>query len=102
MISFMGPVLCLIRQTEILFAKKLTDEEKALGLKEYRTFVRRLSKSIRPGERMMIIGLSSQPYRARVKAFVNFYPRIILFPRPNYGSRRSKRRAVGTLEDGSV
>ncbi len=86
----MPPVLCMIRDTELLFAKKLTAQEKEFEPRRFRRIIRKFIKKIKPGERIMFIGLSSQPYRARIKALLQIYKHIILFPRPNYGSRRSK------------
>jgi hypothetical protein len=85
----MPPVLCMIRDTELLFSKKLTPQEKELEPGRLRRPIRRFIKKIKPGERIMFIGLSSQPYRARIKQLLQIYERIILFPSPNYGSRRS-------------
>ncbi|CAF1409946.1 unnamed protein product, partial [Didymodactylos carnosus] len=50
--------------------------------------IRAFMKKFKSGERVMLVGTSSQPYRARLKQLLQVYERIILFPRPNYGSRR--------------
>ncbi|CAF3283444.1 unnamed protein product [Rotaria socialis] len=84
----MPPVLCMIRDMEVIFSKKLTTQEKAIEPSRYKRAVRKFIKSIKPGQRIMLVGLSSQPYRARIKQFLQIYQHIILFPRPNYGSRR--------------
>jgi hypothetical protein len=86
----MSPILCMIRDTELLFSKKLTPQEKEFKPLRFRRIIRKFIKKIKPGERIMFIGLSSQPYRARIKLLLQIYEHIILFPRPNYGSRRSK------------
>jgi hypothetical protein len=86
----MPPVLCIIRDTELLFSKKLTSQEKEFEPRRFRRIIRKFIKKIKPGERIMFIGLSSQPYRARIKPLLQIYKYIILFQRPNYGSRRSK------------
>ncbi len=86
----MPPILCMIRDTEILFSKKLSTQEKEFEPRRLRRILRKFIKKIKPGERIMFIGLSSQPYRARIKPLLQIYQHIILFPRPNYGSRRSK------------
>jgi len=86
----MPPILCIIRDTELLFSKKLTSQEKEFEPRRFRRIIRKFIKKIKPGERIMFIGLSSQPYRARIKPLLQIYKYIILFPRPNYGSRRSK------------
>lgn len=86
----MPPVLCLIRDTELLFAKKLNSQEKECQPRRLQRLIRRFMKKFKPGERIMFIGLSNQPYRARIKSLLQIFKSIILFPRPNYGSRRSK------------
>lgn len=85
----MAPVLCIIHDAELFFAKKLTADEKQLEVARHKRLMRRFIKKIQPGERLMFIGLTSQPYRARVKPLLQIYQFIILFPKPNYGSRRS-------------
>ena len=85
----MSPVLCMIRDTELLFSKKLSAQEREYQPRRLQRMVRKFIKKIKPGERIMFIGLSSQPYRARIKPFLQIYKHVILFPRPNYGSRRS-------------
>lgn len=86
----MPPILCMIRDTEVIFSKKLTAQEKTFELRRLNRMMRKFINKIKPGQRIMFIGLSSQPYRARMKQFLQIYQHIILFPRPNYGSRRSK------------
>ena len=90
----MAPILCMIRDTELLFAKKLTAQEKQLGVSRLKRMVRKFLKKIRPGERIMFVGITSQPYRARAKPLQKIYERLILFPRPNYGSRRSENECL--------
>ncbi|UJR26060.1 hypothetical protein I4U23_007406 [Adineta vaga] len=86
--STISPILCMIRDTEILFSKKLTPQEKQYQSKRFKRVLQRFIKKLKPGERIMCIGLSSQPYRARIKPLLKIYEHIILFPKPNYGSRR--------------
>lgn len=88
----MPPVLCMIRDTELLFSKKLTQQEKSLQPTRFKRLIQKFIKKIKPGQRIMFIGLSSRPYRARIKPLLRIYEHIILFPRPNYGSRRSRKR----------
>ena len=90
----MPPVLCMIHNTEFIFAKKLTPQEKELEPRRFRRAVRKFIKKIKPGERIMFVGISSRPHRALMKQVSQFYEHIILFPRPNYGSRRSKNHPI--------
>ncbi|CAF1118521.1 unnamed protein product [Adineta steineri] len=84
----MSPILCMIRDTELLFSKKLTLQEKEYEPKRFKRIMHKFIRKIKPGERIMFIGLSSQPYRARIKQLLKVYEHIILFTKPNYGSRR--------------
>jgi hypothetical protein len=86
----MAPVICLVHDTEILFSKKLSSQEREYQPRLFRGIMRKFIKKLKPGERIMFVGLSSQPYRARIKPLLQIFKQIILFPRPNYGSRRSK------------
>src|SRR4051812_17768477 len=88
----MPPVLCIVRDTELLFSKKLTPQEKEFQPRRLQRIIRKFIKKSKPSERIMFIGISSQPYRARIKPLLQVYKHIILFPQPNYGSRRSKSR----------
>ncbi len=94
----MPPILCIIRDTELLFSKKLTPQEKEFKPRRFKRIIRKFIKKIKPGERIMFIGLSSQPYRARIKPLLQIYKYIILFPRPNYGSRRSKIHSINKIK----
>jgi hypothetical protein len=82
----------MIRDTDLLFSKKLTTQEKEFEPRRLRRIIRKFIKKIKPGERIMFVGLSAQPYRARIKLLLQIYEHMILFPRPNYGSRRSKHQ----------
>uniref|UniRef100_A0A1X7SHN2 Uncharacterized protein n=1 Tax=Amphimedon queenslandica TaxID=400682 RepID=A0A1X7SHN2_AMPQE len=42
---------------------------------------------MKPEERVMIIGSSTRPFDADVKGLCVMYQRIIMIPRPDYGSR---------------
>ncbi|CAF0820478.1 unnamed protein product [Rotaria sordida] len=88
LVLVMPPVLCMIRDIELLFSKKLTPQEKTFEPSRFKRTIRKFIKTIKRGQRIMFIGISSQPYRARIKPLLQIYEHIILFPRPNYGSRR--------------
>jgi hypothetical protein len=94
----MAPVICIVRDTELLFSKKLSSQEKEYQPRRLRGIMRKFIKRIKPGERIMFVGLSSQPYRARMKPLLQIFKHIILFPRPNYGSRRSKTLSLNQNE----
>ena len=89
----MAPVICLVRDVEILFSKKLSLQEREYQPRRLRGIMRKFLKKLKPGERIMFVGLSSQPYRARMKPLLQIFKQIILFPRPNYGSRRSTKNS---------
>lgn len=93
----MSPVICMIRDTELLFSKKLSVQEKQSEPKRFKRLVRQFIRRIKPGERLLFVGMSAQPYRARIKALSQIYEHVILFPKPNYGSRRSKAPPVSAI-----
>lgn len=86
----MSPVICLVRDVELLFSKKLSSQEKEYQPRRLQKILRQFTKKIKPGERIIFVGLSSQVYRARIKPLLHIFKHFILVPRPNYGSRRSK------------
>lgn len=48
-------------------------------------------KLIKGEDRVLIVGTSKDPQSTEVKSFCKMYSKIILIPRPDYGSRHSKR-----------
>lgn len=90
----MPPVICLVHDAELLFSKKLSSQEKEYQPRRLHKYLRQFAKKIKPGERILFVGLSSQVYRARIKPLFQIFKQFILFPRPNYGSRRSITKLV--------
>lgn len=44
-------------------------------------------KTIKPGDRVLLVGISHEPYQATVKPMLKIFSRVILLPKPEYGSR---------------
>lgn len=55
-------------------------------------------KLIKGEDRVLIVGTSKDPQSAEIKSFCKMYSKIILIPRPDYGSRRSKRGDKGEFQ----
>lgn len=47
-------------------------------------------KSIKPEDRVLLVGTTHRPFDADIKPFCKVYKKIILIPRPDYASRLSK------------
>lgn len=47
-------------------------------------------KLIKGEDRVLIVGTTKDPQSAEIKSFCKMYSKIILIPRPDYGSRCSK------------
>lgn len=57
-----------------------------------------LTKALRllsPGDRVMLIGTTSQPQLAEIKGLCRTYERILFMPRPDYASRYGKAWGCG-------
>jgi SpoVK/Ycf46/Vps4 family AAA+-type ATPase len=44
-------------------------------------------KSVKPEDRVLVVGTSRRPFDADLKPFCKVYRKIILIPRPDYASR---------------
>uniref|UniRef100_A0A4W5LIK2 ATPase AAA-type core domain-containing protein n=1 Tax=Hucho hucho TaxID=62062 RepID=A0A4W5LIK2_9TELE len=47
----------------------------------------KLLKSVKPEDRVLVVGTSRRPFDADLKPFCKVYRKIILIPRPDYASR---------------
>lgn len=47
-------------------------------------------KLIKGEDRVLIVGTTKDPQSAEIKSFCKMYSKIILIPRPDYGSRCSR------------
>ncbi len=55
-------------------------------------------KLIKPGDRVLLVGISHEPYQGTVKPMLKAFSRVILLPRPEYGTRLCKNFLLSMKE----
>ncbi|KAG7467435.1 hypothetical protein MATL_G00153700 [Megalops atlanticus] len=81
------PSVIWIGDAEKTFYKKVPKQEKELEPKRLKKDLPKLLKSIKPEDRVLIVGTTRRPFDADLKTFCKVYRKIILIPRPDYASR---------------
>ncbi|XP_070817354.1 dynein regulatory complex protein 11 [Chaetodon trifascialis] len=81
------PSVIWIEDTEKMFYKKVPKEEKELDPKRLKKDLPKSLKLIKAEDRVLIIGTTKDPQSADIKSLCKMYNKIILIPRPDYGSR---------------
>ncbi|KAL1023124.1 hypothetical protein UPYG_G00036680 [Umbra pygmaea] len=83
----MQPSVVWIGDAEKMFYKKVPKEEKELDPKRLKKDLPKMLKSIKGGDRILIVGTTQDPFNADLKSLCKMYDKIILIPRPDYASR---------------
>ncbi|KAM9762046.1 dynein regulatory complex protein 11 [Menidia menidia] len=83
----MQPSVIWIEDAEKMFYKKVPKEEKELDPKRLKKDLPKSLKLIKGEDRVLIIGTAKDPQSADIKSLCKMYSKIILIPRPDYGSR---------------
>ncbi|XP_061538947.1 dynein regulatory complex protein 11 isoform X2 [Phycodurus eques] len=83
----MQPSVIWVDGAEKMFYKKVPKEERALEPKRLKKDLPKSLKLIKEEDRVLIIGTSKDPISADVKSLCKMYTKVILIPRPDYGSR---------------
>ncbi|NXX91088.1 DRC11 protein, partial [Centropus bengalensis] len=83
------PSVVWIGETEQVFSKDAAKDEK-MSLKRVEKMLPEFLKAVKPPDRVLVVGTTNRPFDANIKPFCKFYQKIILIPRPDYGSRFSK------------
>ncbi|XP_029930624.1 dynein regulatory complex protein 11 isoform X2 [Myripristis murdjan] len=81
------PSVIWIRDAEKTFYKKVPRTEREMEPKRLKKDLARALKSLRPEDRVLLVGTSRRPFDAELKPFCKVYKKIILIPRPDYASR---------------
>ncbi|XP_008328814.1 dynein regulatory complex protein 11 [Cynoglossus semilaevis] len=81
------PSVILIEDAEKMFYKKVPKEEKELDPKRLKKDLFKFLKLLKGEDRVLIVGTTTDPASADMKALCKMYSKIILIPRPDYGSR---------------
>ncbi|XP_056234161.1 dynein regulatory complex protein 11 isoform X2 [Seriola aureovittata] len=81
------PSVIWIGDAEKMFYKKVPKEEKELDPKRLKKDLPKSLKLIKGEDRVLIVGTTKDPLSADIKSLCKMYSKIILIPRPDYGSR---------------
>uniref|UniRef100_A0A3B4AG58 AAA+ ATPase domain-containing protein n=1 Tax=Periophthalmus magnuspinnatus TaxID=409849 RepID=A0A3B4AG58_9GOBI len=81
------PSVIWIGDAEKMFYKKVPKEEKELDPKRLKKDLPKSLKLIKGEDQVLIIGTTNDPLSADIKGLCKMYSKIILIPRPDYGSR---------------
>ncbi|XP_049628555.1 IQ and AAA domain-containing protein 1-like [Suncus etruscus] len=81
------PSVIWIGNAEKNFYKKVPKEEKQMDPKRIKKDLTKAIHLLNPGDRVMLIGTTEQPYVADLRALCRVYERILYLPRPDYASR---------------
>ncbi|XP_070765243.1 dynein regulatory complex protein 11 [Enoplosus armatus] len=81
------PSVIWIEDAEKMFYKKVPKEEKELDPKRLKKDLPKSLKLIKGEDRVLIVGTTTDPLSADIKSLCKMYSKIILIPRPDYGSR---------------
>ncbi|KAL5964794.1 Dynein regulatory complex protein 11, partial [Taenia solium] len=80
------PSVIMVDQCEKMFGKKIPKTDKT-DPKRLRRELPKALKTIKQGDRILLVGCTHAPFDAKVKPFCKLYDHIILLPRPDYASR---------------
>ncbi|XP_076009463.1 dynein regulatory complex protein 11 [Genypterus blacodes] len=83
----MQPSVIWVGEAEKMFYKKVPKEEKELDPKRLKKDFPKLLKIIRGEDRVLVVGTTTDPLSAEMKSLCKVYSKIVLIPRPDYGSR---------------
>lgn len=96
------PSVIWIEDTEKMFYKKVPKEEKELDPKRLKKDLPKFLKLIKGEDRVLIVGTTKDPISADIKSLCKMYSKILLIPRPDYGSRRILWRQLIRKQGGDV
>ncbi|KAM4602204.1 dynein regulatory complex protein 11 [Polymixia lowei] len=81
------PSVIWIGDAEKTFYKKVPKTEKEMEPKRLKKDLSKVVKSLKPEDRIVIVGTTRRPFDADLKAFCKVYRKVVLIPRPDYASR---------------
>ncbi|XP_038642218.1 dynein regulatory complex protein 11 isoform X1 [Scyliorhinus canicula] len=95
------PSVVWIDNAEKMFYKKVPKMEKGLEPKRLKKSFPKILKSIKAGDRVLIVGTTHRPFDAELKSFCRGFQKIVLIPRPDYTSRFVLWRSI-IQENGGI
>ncbi|CAB1444708.1 unnamed protein product [Pleuronectes platessa] len=96
------PSVIWIGDAEKMFYKKVPKEEKELEPKRLKKDLSKSLKLIKAEDRVLIVGTTRDPLSADIKSLCKMYSKILLIPRPDYGSRYVLWKQLITKQGGEV
>ncbi|GFN78974.1 Iq and aaa domain containing protein 1 [Plakobranchus ocellatus] len=86
----MEPTIILVDECHLLFATKKAPKRPDVELDKPARWARmltRLLKKLKKGDRILLVGVTNQPFFAKTKPMCKLFPNTLLAPFPEYGSR---------------
>ncbi|NWX24434.1 DRC11 protein, partial [Aegotheles bennettii] len=84
------PSVVWIGDTEKIFSKAVPKGEEEMNPKRLEKILPEFLKALKAQDRVLIVGTTNRPFDANLKPFCKIYQKIIVIPRPDYGSRYGK------------
>lgn len=84
--AVLQPSIIFIDGAEKTFYKKVPAEDRPFKPKAVAGLLKGISKKLKPENRVMFIASSTRPWLAKAKPMKKIFPKILLFPRMDYGS----------------
>ncbi|KAM3857053.1 dynein regulatory complex protein 11 [Diretmus argenteus] len=81
------PSVVWIGDAEKTFYKKIPKTEREMEPRRLKKDLSKALKSLKPEDRVLVVGTSRRPFDADLKPFCKVYRKIVLIPRPDYASR---------------
>ncbi|KAG5445315.1 Dynein regulatory complex protein 11 [Clonorchis sinensis] len=95
------PSVIMVNECEKMMKKKIPKTD-LTDPKRLRKELPRAMKTIRPGDRILLVGCSSAPFEGEIKPMCSLYQKIILIPRPDFSSRSLLWRALIVRHGGQL
>nr|CDS32561.1 IQ and AAA domain containing protein 1 [Hymenolepis microstoma] len=84
--NLLQPSVIMIDQCQRMFGTKVPKSER-VNLQALKKNLVKAMKTVKQGNRILLVGTTKAPFDAKVKPLCKLYDRIILIPRPDYGTR---------------
>ncbi|XP_026185252.1 dynein regulatory complex protein 11-like [Mastacembelus armatus] len=81
------PSVIWIEDAEKTFCKKKPKANRQFDPRRLMKDLLKSLKTLKPEDRVLVIGTSRRPFDAEIKPFCKVYKKVILIPKPDYGSR---------------
>lgn len=95
------PTVIFIGDAERTFLKKVPKNDKS-DPKRLKKDLPKLLKSMKPEDRVLLLGTSKQPFDCEMKGLASTFQKIVLLPRPDYASRNVLWRSLITKFGGHI